>query len=119
MSNSIYRQNIIEHYKKPHNTGSIEDGLKGKLANRTCGDEIEVDLKFENDKLVDIKYRPRGCAISVAAASMLSDEIIGMTKEEILKLDLEFIQELLGVELTTSRIKCGTLMLDAMKQVLS
>jgi len=118
-TDQLYRQQVIDHYKNPRNLGVIKDtNIKQKLANRFCGDEIIVYLVVENDKLKDFKFMPQGCAISVAAASLLSEKIIGMEIKKILKLDINFIEELLGTKLTSSRIKCGLLALDAVKQAL-
>jgi nitrogen fixation NifU-like protein len=113
----MYRQQIIDHYKDPRNEGEIVDAdVKSKKYNYSCGDEIEVFLKIKDDKVSDVKYKIRGCAISVAGASLLSEELMGMSISEIEKLDNEFIEELMGTKLTSSRIKCAMLGLDAIKE---
>lgn len=120
MSDQIYRQQIIDHYKNPRNAGTMDTyDSKVKKYNYSCGDEIEVYLKIDGSKLTDVKFDSRGCAIAVASASLLSEEIIGMELEEIMKLDAEFIQELLGTKLTSSRIKCAMLGLEAVKAAIS
>jgi nitrogen fixation NifU-like protein len=118
-TNQIYRQQIIDHYKNPRNQGTLKNyDAKHKSYNRACGDEIEVFISIKNNILQDFKFEPRGCAISIAAASLLSEEIIGMKIDEILELNEEFIQDLLGTKLTSSRIKCGMLPLLAVQKAI-
>lgn len=120
MNDNLYRQQLIDHYKNPRNTGEISDAThKSRLANTSCGDEIEMFLKFENKKLTDIKYDARGCAVSIAAISLLSNEVKDMTQEEILNIDNSFIEELIGSSLTSSRVKCATLGLDSIKKAIN
>ena len=119
MNENLYRQQLIEHYKKPHNEGSIDNPThKARLANTSCGDEIDIYLEIDDGKVKDIKYEARGCAVSIAAISLLSDEVKNMTEEELEKVDTTFIEELIGSNLTSSRIKCATLGLDAIKKAI-
>ena len=119
MTSQLYRQQIIDHYKNPHNIGKIENAdFSAKFSNLSCGDEIEVFLKVKNKMLIDVNYIPNGCAISVASASLVTDEVIGMSISEILQLDENFVQKLLGTKLTSSRIKCAMLILEAIKKAI-
>jgi len=79
----MYRENIIDHYKNPHNKGSIEDAdAQFTENNATCGDVITVQLKVKDGIVKDIKFQGRGCAISQAAMSMLTGEIKGKSLEK-------------------------------------
>jgi nitrogen fixation NifU-like protein len=117
----LYRENILEHYKRPHNWSppgaAIEDAdHEFHDLNPLCGDELKVQLKVgPNDEIEDVRFSGHGCAISQAAASMVSDEIKGMQIGELLKLDRSFILDLLGVEISATRIKCALLSLKVLK----
>lgn len=116
MTDQLYRQQIIDNYKSPKNVGKIENpDYYGKKFNTSCGDEIEVFMKIEDNKVVDFKYTVRGCAVSIAAASLLSQEMKGLSLDEIRELSSEFMEEIMGTTFTSSRIKCAMLALDALK----
>ena len=113
-------QNILEHYRNPENYGRIEDcTCEDFLKNVSCGDEVRVYLKIDNDKLIDLKFEAKGCAISVAALSMLSDELIGMTGAELMAVNKEFVLDLLGIDVGPVRLKCALLGLQAVQQAVS
>jgi nitrogen fixation NifU-like protein len=113
----LYRENILEHYKRPHNWGELEDpDLEFFDSNPLCGDELRVQLKVDEDgKVAQVAFSGHGCAISQAAASMASDEVVGMPVEELLKLDREFVLDLLGIDISATRIKCALLSLKVLK----
>ena len=117
----LYRENILEHYKRPHNWSppapEIADAdHEFHDLNPLCGDELKVQLKISGgDVIEDVRFSGHGCAISQAAASMVSDEVKGMKIEELLKLDRSFILDLLGVEISATRIKCALLSLKVLK----
>ena len=113
----LYRENILEHYKRPHNWGEIEDpDLEFFDSNPLCGDELKVQIKIDEDnRVAEVAFSGHGCAISQAAASMASDEVIGMPVEELLKLDREFVLDLLGIDISATRIKCALLSLKVLK----
>jgi nitrogen fixation protein NifU and related proteins len=112
----MYRENILDHYKNPHNKGEIENpDIKFTENNPLCGDVITINLKLNNNKVEDVKFQGNGCAISQSAASMLTDEIKGKTLEEIKNLKREDITNLLGIEIGVVRTKCATLSLVAIK----
>lgn len=117
---NIYRENILEHFRHPQNYGQLaKPDYSFYDLNTLCGDELTIDLKFKNKILSDIKFRGRGCAISQAAASLLSEKIKGLTKKQILTLDHKDILKLLKVDLTPARLKCATLALNIIKNGLS
>ena len=112
----LYREQILEHYKRPHNFGHVEDpDLEFEDTNPLCGDELRVQIKVADGKVSDVAFSGHGCAISQAAASMTSDEVKGMTVDEVLKLDREFILELIGIDISATRMKCALLSLKVLK----
>lgn len=113
----MYQENILDHYKSPRNFGKIENAtVHHHEYNPLCGDELDMFLVIdENKKIVDVKINPHGCAISVASASMLTEEIKGKTIEELKKLSKENILEMLGIPISPVRLKCALLSLDTLK----
>jgi nitrogen fixation NifU-like protein len=112
----LYRENILEHYKRPRNWGELDDpDLEFEDVNPLCGDELKVQLKVEGGRVADIRFSGHGCAISQAAASMASEEIVGMPVDELLRLDRGFVLDLLGIDISATRIKCALLSLKVLK----
>ena len=112
----LYRENILEHYKTPHHFAALEAyDLEFEDNNPLCGDELKVQLRIEDGKVADVGFIGHGCAISQAAASMASDEVIGMPVEELVRLDKAFILELLGIDISATRMKCALLSLKVLK----
>jgi nitrogen fixation protein NifU and related proteins len=113
----LYREQILEHYKRPRNFGPLEDfDLEFEDSNPFCGDEQHVRIRLdEDDRVAEIRFEGKGCAISTAATSLLSDEISGLTREQLLRLDKEFVLELLGIDISATRMKCALLGLKVVK----
>jgi nitrogen fixation NifU-like protein len=113
----LYRDQILEHYKRPHNFGRIEDAdLEFEDTNPFCGDEQHVTIKLDgNDKVAEVAFDGKGCAISTAATSLLTDELVGMSRDELLQLPKDFVLELLGIEISATRMKCAMLGLKIVK----
>jgi nitrogen fixation NifU-like protein len=113
----LYRENILQHYKHPHNWGELpEADLEADDLNPLCGDELKVQLKVDEQGRVEaIRFSGHGCAISQASASMTSDEVIGMPVEDLLKLDRDFVLDLLGIDISATRMKCALLSLKVLK----
>jgi nitrogen fixation NifU-like protein len=113
----LYREEILSHYKRPHNWGPMEaPDLEFSDSNPLCGDELKVMLRVGHDGTVeDVRFEGHGCAISQAAASMASDEIKGMRLEEVLRLDRSFVLDLLGIDISATRMKCALLSLKVLK----
>jgi len=113
----IYRENILDHYKNPHNKGTLENpDIKFTENNPLCGDVITVNLKINNHKVEDIKFSGLGCAISQAATSMLTDEVVGKSLEEVKNIKRDVIIDLLGIDVGPVRTKCAVLGLVAIKE---
>jgi nitrogen fixation protein NifU and related proteins len=113
----LYRENILEHYKHPHHWGDLDSpDLEAEDLNPLCGDELKVQLKVGGDGTIeDVRFSGHGCAISQASASMASDEILGMPVDDLLKLDREFVLDLLGIDISATRMKCALLSLKVLK----
>jgi len=117
----LYRENILEHYKRPHNwsppASELERvDLEFHDLNPLCGDELRVQLAIGDDERIeDIRFSGHGCAISQAAASMASDEVRGMKVEDLLHLDRSFVLDLLGIDISATRLKCALLSLKVLK----
>ncbi len=117
----LYRENILEHYKRPHNWSPPEPELdrvdfEFHDINPLCGDELTVKLAVGGDERIEgVRFEGHGCAISQAAASMASDEIKGMKVSDVLALDRDFVLELLGIDISAQRMKCALLSLKVIK----
>lgn len=113
----LYREQILEHYKRPHNFGRLENpDLEFEDTNPFCGDEQHVMLRLdEAGRVAEIAFEGQGCAISTAATSLLTDELVGKTREELLALPKEEVLDLLGIEISATRMKCAMLGLKVVK----
>src|SRR3954451_5858975 len=113
----LYRENILEHYKRPHNWGQLDQPtVEYEDNNPLCGDTLLVQLKVADDGTIeDLRFSGHGCAISQAAASMGGDEVKGMNVDELMQLDREFVLELLGIDISATRMKCALLSLKVLK----
>ena len=115
----FYRENILDHYKNPRNAGHLDhptataDGV-----NPLCGDELSVELEIEGDTVQDVRFNGRGCAISQAAASMISDVVKGKTVTEVRALGSEDVLEELGIPLSPIRLKCALLSVNVLRVAL-
>lgn len=118
---NIYREEIIDHSKNPRNFGKLsKPDIKYKENNPLCGDEIEMQLKFDSQGVVkQVAFWGEGCSISKAAASMLTEKIKGKSLAELKKLSGQDVLNLLGVKLGPARLKCAFLALEALKKGLN
>ncbi len=113
----LYRDQILEHYKRPHNFGRLADAdLEFEDTNPFCGDEQHLMIRLDQQgRVAEVAFEGSGCAISTAATSLLTDELIGKSRQELLRLPREFVLELLGIEISATRMKCAMLGLKVLK----
>ena len=117
---SIYQERILQHSTHPHNFGRLQTATgKVLLENPLCGDVIQMEAEIKNGIVNNIKFTGRGCAISKAAASLLTDKAIGRQVAELQNWDKTSIINLLGIELGPNRLKCALLPLEAMHTLLA
>ena len=115
----LYRDYILEHYRKPHNFGVIEEpSATYEGANPLCGDRITMQLGVKDGVVEDIGFTGRGCAISQASASLLTDEIKGKPIESAAGMSADDVLELLGIEISPARMKCALLSLETLQGAL-
>ena len=109
---NLYRDFILEHYKNPHNQGVLDPhDLHAADSNPTCGDELSMTLRLSDDHaaIADVAFDGRGCAISQASASILTDSLRGMTLDEVRAIDPKGVLDDLGVPIGPARLKCALL----------
>ncbi len=113
----MYRENILDHYKRPRNFGRLDEfDLDFEDTNPFCGDEQHVYLKLDAENRVEeVSFEGKGCAISTAAASMLTEELEGMSRDELILMPKEKVLELLGIDISATRLKCALLGLKIVK----
>jgi len=115
----LYRDYILEHYRRPHNFGILEDpDARFEGANPLCGDRITMMLGIRDGVVAEVAFTGRGCAISQASASLLTDEIKGKRVEEVEKMTPDDVLDLLGIEISPARLKCALLSLDTVAHAL-
>jgi nitrogen fixation protein NifU and related proteins len=117
MSDDIYREIILDHYRNPRNKGKIPDAdISTHDSNPLCGDEIDIHMKVNGDKITDVKFEGRGCAISQASASMLTEMVMNKPLTHIKDIAKNDILENIGLtNLGPARVKCALLALKVMK----
>ena len=117
MDDYFYRENILDHYRHPRNAGKLENATHShEEDNPLCGDVVRIDLHVNNDNIIDkVAFSGRGCAISQASASMLTEMIEGKTLDEAKQINKENILEALGIEIGPTRLKCALLSLKVLK----
>jgi nitrogen fixation NifU-like protein len=113
----LYREQILEHYKHPQNWGALETAdLEFEDNNPLCGDTLKVQFVLDDDHRVkQVAFSGHGCAISQASASMASEEVVGMHVDELVRLDRSFVLDLLGIDISATRMKCALLSLKVVK----
>lgn len=119
----LYREEILDHAKNPRNWGKLKNpSVEVRETNPLCGDEVVLDILLKGKSpqaLVEkVGFEAKGCAISIASASMLSEKMMGKTKSELKKMDEEYIFSWFGKSLTSSRRDCALLPLKALREIL-
>jgi len=116
----LYRDYILEHYRRPHNFGVLESPTAThEGANPLCGDRITMQLGIRDGKVAEVAFTGRGCAISQASASLLTDEVKGMTIVAASAFRADDLLDLLGIEISPARLKCAMLSLETLGAALA
>jgi len=116
----LYREQILEHYKNPHHFGELANpDITQEGDNPLCGDVITLDLKLDDGRIGDVRFRGRGCAISQASASMLTDMIVGKPVQELKHFPTGDLLEELGIPISPARMKCATLSVNTLRVALN
>lgn len=112
---NMYQEILMDHYKNPRNRGKIADGsFCAEQRNSSCGDEVVCTGVVSGDVLTQVQFDGKGCVISQATASMLSERVINMTCCEILLLDKDYLLAMIGMSLGPVRVQCALLPLIAL-----
>jgi nitrogen fixation protein NifU and related proteins len=116
----LYRDFILEHYKRPRNFGELDPhDLDAHEYNPLCGDELGIQIRLTDGRIEDLRFNGHGCAISQAAASIASEELIGMPADEAAALAADWMLELLGINISATRRKCALLSLKVLRHALT
>ena len=116
MVDSLYREIILDHYRNPRNKGTLDPAdYSYEDTNPLCGDEVRIDLRVEGDRVADVKFTGRGCAISQASASILTELVQGRPLDEVKALTKDDLLEELGIPVSPARMKCALLGLKVLK----
>jgi nitrogen fixation protein NifU and related proteins len=115
----LYRDYILEHYRRPHNFGVLDRATAShEGANPLCGDRITVQVRVHDGKIDGIGFTGRGCAISQASASLLTDEVKGKSVDDATRLGSADVLDLLGIDISPARLKCALLSLETLQLAL-
>ena len=117
----LYRENILDHYKNPRHHGPLEGAdAHAEGENPLCGDEVAISVRFgaDGDTIAQVGFEGRGCAISQAATSMLTELVVGRSADEVARMPKEELLEEVGIPLTPIRLKCALLGLGTLKVAL-
>jgi len=120
MTDSIYREIILDHYKNPRNKGTLDPhDFTAEDVNPLCGDEIRIDLRFTDGIVSDVKFEGRGCAVSQASASILTEMIEGKSLQELKALTKDDLLDEIGIPVSPARLKCALLSLNVLRASLN
>lgn len=120
MQHNIYKEELLEHYHFPQNFGVLDSyNTTSKQLNPFCGDEIEMYLQLKNSKVVDISFRGKGCAISIASASILTEFVKEKAVVTLTKMDEDDMLDLINIDVSETRKKCLLLSLAVLKDCLT
>ncbi len=115
-TDSIYREIILEHSKHPRNRGTLDPAdFTYEDVNPMCGDEIRIDVRVRNDQISEIKFSGRGCAVSQASASILTEMAEGKTLAEVKGIGKDELLDEIGIPVSPARMNCALLGLKVLK----
>jgi len=114
---AMYREHILDHSQNPRNYGTLEEpvSIRREEYNPLCGDRLTVEMRVEGDTVTAVRFHGHGCAISQAAMSMLSEEMVGKSVDEVKQISKEDLLDMLGIPISPVRLKCALLSLKAVK----
>jgi nitrogen fixation protein NifU and related proteins len=116
MAADLYREIILDHYRNPRNRGTLDPhDYSAEDVNPLCGDEVRIDVRVSDGKVDEIKFSGRGCAVSQASASILTEMVEGMTIDEVKALTKDDLLEEIGIPVSPARLKCALLSLKVLK----
>ncbi len=116
MTDSIYREIILDHYQNPRNRGTIDPAdFTYEDTNPLCGDEVRIDVRVTDDQISDVKFSGRGCAVSQASASILTEMVEGKSLAEVKTITKEDLLDEIGIPVSPARLKCALLSLKVLK----
>ena len=120
MSFNLYQENILDHYENPYNKGTLDNPtLDFRDLNPLCGDEVRIQARLDAEgNLAEICFDGKGCVISLAAASMLMEEVEHKSLDEVKQMGRQDVLDLLGIPLTTMRVKCAMLPLRTLEKAI-
>ncbi len=112
----FYQEYILDHYRRPRNFGSLEKAdAVAEDVNPLCGDQIRIELQIEDGKVADVRFSGKGCAISQASVSMLTESIKGQALEDVARMSQDVVLENVGIGISPTRMKCAMLGLKVLK----
>lgn len=119
MTDSIYREIILEHSKHPNNYGTLDPhDATYEDTNPLCGDEVRIDVRMDGDRIGEVAFSGQGCAISQASASLLMEMVDGKTLDEVRAIGRDDLLDEIGIPLSPARLKCALLSLSVLKSAL-
>lgn len=114
---NLYQDVLIDHYRNPRNRGILDHpDFKSGEDNPSCGDSVSMYGRVEHGELIAVSFEGKGCVISQAAASMLTQAVLGKKLTQIMSLDAAFMRQLVGIELGPTRVRCALLALEALQK---
>jgi nitrogen fixation NifU-like protein len=112
---SIYKEIVLDHYRNRHNFGTLDPAdYTAEDSNPLCGDQVRMDLRVDDGIVTDVKFSGRGCAVSMASASILTDMILAQPLAEVRKISKDDLLEEIGIPVSPARMKCATLGLNVL-----
>ncbi len=120
MSSSLYQEIILDHYHNPRHYGVLKNAThESDATNPLCGDQLHMQARVVNNVIRDIGFTGTGCAISIAAASLLLEKVQGKKISAVTALKPQAVLDLIGMELTPNRVKCALLSLETLQQLVT
>lgn len=120
MENTLYKEELLEHYRHPRNYGELSGASTASQSlNPSCGDQVAMYVKADGGRLTEISFTGKGCVISQAAASMLTEKVKGQLLQDIMAIDTTAMLNLVGIPLGPTRLRCALLSLEALQQAIT